>query len=359
MRIAVAMSGGVDSSVAAAMLAQEGHDVVGLSMQLYDASGQRAGERSFGSCCTLDDLYDARRVAAAINIPHYILNLERQFDEQVVSNFVREYTAGRTPLPCAHCNSDLKFATLLDRASGFGADAVATGHYARVTRDDASGRYLLMRGADPTKDQSYFLFSLTQAQLARAVFPVGDREKSAVREYARIHQLPVADKPDSHEICFVPDNDYAEFVNKRSPETAREGVMIDQDGRVLARHQGIHRFTVGQRRGLGLSASPSGAPMYVLELRPAERQVVVGPKTALQRANLTASEVNWIVERPRTAVPVTAQIRHRHRAAPAVVRPLGDSRVEVAFGEPQIAVAPGQAVVFYQEDVVLGGGWID
>jgi tRNA-specific 2-thiouridylase len=359
MRIAVAMSGGVDSSVAAAMLAQEGHDVVGLSMQLYDASGQRAGERSFGSCCTLDDLYDARRVAAAINIPHYILNLERQFDEQVVSNFVREYAAGRTPLPCAHCNSDLKFATLLDRASGFGADAVATGHYARVTRDETSGRNLLMRGADPTKDQSYFLFSLTQAQLARAVFPVGDHEKSAVREYARIHQLPVADKPDSHEICFVPDNDYAAFVDKHSPETAREGVMIDQDGRVLARHPGIHRFTVGQRRGLGLSASPGGAPMYVLELRPAERQVVVGPKTALQRANLTASQVNWIVERPHTPVSVTAQIRHRHKAAPAVVRPLADSRVEVAFDEPQIAVAPGQAVVFYQGDVVLGGGWID
>jgi tRNA-uridine 2-sulfurtransferase len=359
MRIAVAMSGGVDSSVAAAMLAQEGHDVVGLSMQLYDASGQRAGERSFGSCCTLDDLYDARRVADAINIPHYILNLERQFDEQVVSNFVREYAAGRTPLPCAHCNSDLKFATLLERASGFGADSVATGHYARVTRDETSGRNLLMRGADPTKDQSYFLFSLTQAQLARAVFPVGDHEKSAVREYARIHQLPVADKPDSHEICFVPDNDYAAFVDKHSPETAREGVMIDQDGRVLARHQGIHRFTVGQRRGLGLSASPSGAPMYVLELRPAERQVVVGPKTALQRANLTASEVNWIVERPCIPVSVTAQIRHRHKAAPAVVRPLADSRVEVAFDEPQIAVAPGQAVVFYQGDVVLGGGWID
>src|SRR5438093_13041241 len=200
MRIVVAMSGGVDSSVAAALLAEEGHDVIGVSMQLYDHSG---GESSFGRCCSLDDLHDARRVAASLNIPHYILNLERQFDEQVVSNFVREYAAGRTPLPCARCNSDLKFTTLAERARGFGADAVATGHYARVERDPATGRYLLTRGADPSKDQSYFLFSLTQDQLAHAMFPIGDRGKNAVREYARHRRLPVADKPDSQEICFI------------------------------------------------------------------------------------------------------------------------------------------------------------
>src|SRR5262245_50616506 len=205
MRIVVAMSGGVDSSVAAALLAEQGHDVIGVSMQLYDQSG---GQTSFGSCCTLDDLYDARRVAAAINIPHYIVNFEKQFDEQVVSNFVREYAAGRTPLPCAHCNSDLKFATLVDRARGFGAEVVATGHYARVERDRTTGRYLLKRGIDPAKDQSYFLFSLTQEQLARAVFPVGDQPKDAVRDYARQRRLPVAEKPDSQEICFIPDHDY-------------------------------------------------------------------------------------------------------------------------------------------------------
>src|SRR5438477_10707860 len=221
MRIAVAMSGGVDSSVAAALLAEEGHDVIGLSMQLYDQTG---GERTFGRCCTLDDLHDARRVAAAINIPHYILNLERQFNEQVVSNFVREYAAGRTPLPCAHCNSDLKFATLVERARGFEADAVATGHYACVEHDAATGRYRLKRGVDAAKDQSYFLFALTQAQLARAVFPVGDRAKDAVREYARARRLPVADKPDSQEICFVPDDDYASFVAKHTPDAARDGV---------------------------------------------------------------------------------------------------------------------------------------
>src|SRR6185436_17010229 len=201
MRIVVAMSGGVDSSVAAALLAEQGHEVIGLSMQLYD---QSEGQTAFGSCCSLDDLYDARKVAAAIRIPHYILNFERQFEEQVVSNFVGEYASGRTPLPCAHCNSDLKFATLVDRARGFGADAVATGHYARVTHDAGAGRHLLARGTDPSKDQSYFLFALTQAQLARAMFPVGDRPKAEVREYARRLGLQVADKPDSHEICFVP-----------------------------------------------------------------------------------------------------------------------------------------------------------
>ncbi len=351
------MSGGVDSSVAAAVLAEQGHDVIGLSMQLYDFSGQSGGERTFGSCCTLDDLHDARRVAAAINIPHYILNFERQFDEQVVSNFVREYASGRTPLPCARCNSDLKFATLLDRARGFGADAVATGHYARVVLD--GGRYRLTRGADPAKDQSYFLFSLTQSQLARAVFPVGDRAKDAVRDYARLHRLPVADKPDSHEICFIPDDDYAAFVAKRAPDTAREGVMVDQSGRVLARHQGIHRFTVGQRKGLGLPSSPSGAPMYVLALSPADQQVVVGPKAALERTTLTASDINWIRDEPHTTLAVTAQIRHRHRAAPATVRVCGDRRVELVFEAPQIAITPGQAVVFYEGDVVAGGGWID
>jgi tRNA-specific 2-thiouridylase len=347
------MSGGVDSSVAAALLAEQGHDVIGVSMQLYD---QSEGHTSFGSCCSLDDLYDARHVANAINIPHYILNFERQFDDQVVSNFVREYASGRTPLPCAHCNSDLKFATLLDRARGFGAEAVATGHYARVERDAGAGRYVLKRGVDASKDQSYFLFSLTQDQLARAVFPVGDRPKDAVREYARRRQLPVADKPDSQEICFIPDNDYASFVSKHAPDAARDGVIVDARGRIVGRHAGLHRFTVGQRKGLGVSA---GAPLYVLELRPAERQVVVGPKAALERTTLTASGVNWIVEEPAGPLRVTAQIRHRHQAAPARIRSIGDGRAELVFDAPQIAITPGQAVVFYDGDVVVGGGWID
>jgi tRNA-uridine 2-sulfurtransferase len=330
--------------------------VIGLSMQLYD---QTRGERSFGSCCTLDDLHDARRVAAAINIPHYILNFERQFEDQVVSNFVREYVSGRTPIPCARCNSDLKFATLLSRAHAFGAERVATGHYARVSWDDTRGRYLLGRGTDRAKDQSYFLFSLTQAQLARAVFPVGDQLKDGVREYARVRHLPVADKPDSHEICFVPNDDYAAFITEREPHASQSGVVVDENGRMLARHGGIHRFTVGQRKGLGLTASPTGGPMYVLALRPAERQVIVGPKTSLERTALTASDVNWITAEPQATTRLLAQIRHRHRAAPASVRVLGERKVEVTFDAPQLAVTPGQAVVLYDGDVVAGGGWID
>jgi tRNA-uridine 2-sulfurtransferase len=356
VRIVVAMSGGVDSSVAAALLADEGHEVIGLSMQLYD---QTEGTASFGSCCSLDDLHDARRVAAAVGIPHYIVNFERQFHEHVVSNFVREYASGRTPLPCAHCNSDLKFATLLERARGLGADAVATGHYARTGRDAASGRYQLRRAADAAKDQSYFLFSLTQDQLACAVFPVGDRPKNAVREFARRRHLPVADKPDSQEICFIPDHDYAAFVDRHTVEADRDGSIVDADGRVLGMHRGVHRFTVGQRKGLGLTSSTNGAPMYVLALRPAERQVVVGPKAALEQTVLDASSVNWIVPEPSGPLRVTAQIRHRHTPASATVRSTGDGRAEVVFDSPQIAITPGQAVVFYDGDSVAGGGWID
>jgi tRNA-uridine 2-sulfurtransferase len=360
MRIVVAMSGGVDSSVAAALLAEQGHEVIGLSMQLYD---QSEGQTSFGSCCSLDDLHDARRVAAAIDIPHYILNFERQFDEHVVANFVDEYASGRTPLPCARCNSDLKFATLAERAAGFGADAVATGHYARVERDEENGRYLLRRGIDPSKDQAYFLFSLTQEQLAHAMFPVGDRPKDAVREYARQRQLPVADKPDSQEICFIPDDDYAAFVARRRPDTVQAGAIVDVEGRVLGGHDGIHRFTIGQRRGLGLATSAGGGasdgPLYVLALRPSDRQVVVGPRRALEQTRLTASGVNWILEPPVTPRRVTAQIRHRHQPAAGTVRTLGESGAELLFDAPQIAVTPGQAVVFYDTDVVVGGGWID
>jgi tRNA-specific 2-thiouridylase len=359
MKIVVAMSGGVDSSVAAALLADQGHEVVGLSMQLYD---QSEGQTSFGSCCSLDDLHDARRVAHAIGIPHYILNFEREFEQQVVSNFVSEYAAGRTPIPCARCNSDLKFATLAERAAGFGADLVATGHYARTGRDPVTGRMLLKRGVDRSKDQAYFLFSLTQDQLSRALFPVGEVPKTVVRDYARRYQLPVADKPDSHEICFIPDDDYASFVAKRAPGAAISGTIVDEQGHTVGTHDGIHRFTVGQRKGLGLSPSQDGAPRYVLALRAVEGQVVVGPRRALERTTLTATDVNWIVPPPDGWLRVTAQIRHRHPPAAARVRLLQDgsaaSPAELVFDEPQTAITPGQAVVFYDEDVVLGGGWI-
>jgi tRNA-specific 2-thiouridylase len=352
MRVVVAMSGGVDSSVAAALLAEQGHDVIGLSMQLYD---QRGGE-TFGSCCTLDDLYDARRVATAIGIPHYILNFERQFADTVISNFVREYASGRTPLPCAHCNSDLKFSTLLERAIGFGADHVATGHYARVERRD-DGVWLLKRSADREKDQSYFLFSLTQGQLARARFPVGDLTKPRVRDEARRLGLNVAEKPDSQEICFIPGGDYASFVAKKQPEVARTGAIVNADGQKLGEHNGVHHYTVGQRKGLGIAAP---APLYVLKLEPSTSTVVVGPRDALERTTLTASDVNWIsCEPPASWVAVTAQIRHRHKPAAARVRALDDRRAELVFDTPQAAITPGQAVVFYDDDVVVGGGWIE
>jgi tRNA-specific 2-thiouridylase len=391
MRVVVAMSGGVDSSVAAALLAEQGHEVVGLSMQLYD---QHDGQPAFGTCCSIDDLHDARRVASALDIPHFIVNFERPFKEQVVANFVREYLSGRTPLPCAHCNSDLKFATLLDRARGLGAEGVATGHYARVERD-ADGRYVLRRGLDASKDQSYFLFALTQEQLCHALFPVGGWHKDEVREYARARKLPVADKADSQELCFVPDGDYARFIDEHADSSTKltvalrlppfdaahggpelvegpkaenalgrrhlrvtsDGPIVDREGTVLGRHSGVHHFTVGQRKGLGLA---TGAPLYVLELRPTENTVVVGPREALEETTLTASLVNWIMGTPPSdALRVQAQIRYRHRPAAARVQALDAGRAEIEFDAPQTAITPGQAVVFYDSDRVVGGGWID
>jgi tRNA-specific 2-thiouridylase len=356
MRIVTAMSGGVDSSVAAALLAEQGHDVIGLSMQLYPSTGSALapGEKS-GGCCTLDDLHDARRVASARGFPHYIVNFERQFADTVIANFVNEYEAGRTPIPCSHCNSDLKFSTLLDRARRLGADFLATGHYARV-EPAPGGRFVLKRSVDPGKDQSYFLFSLTQEQLAHAVFPVGMLTKREVRAEARRLGLTVADKADSQEICFVPDGDYAAFVESRA-SSVRTGSVVTQRGERLAMHGGVHRFTIGQRKGLGVSGP---TPLYVLKIDADSGDVTVGPRAALDRTNFTASQVNWIGGDPSSGwIAATAQIRHRHRPASGRVRAIDEQRAEFEFDEPQPAVTPGQAAVFYDGDVVIGGGWID
>ena len=360
MRIVVAMSGGVDSSVAAALLVRQGHEVIGLSMQLYDQARSGApgepGARAFGTCCTIDDLHDARRVAAKLGIPHYIVNFEREFNDTVISNFVSEYSSGRTPIPCVHCNGDLKFATLVSRADGLGADFVATGHYARVDLDAGSGSYVLKRGVDPAKDQSYFLFTLNQEQLSHAMFPVGDLDKSTVRHHAREVGLSVADKPDSHEICFVASGEHTTFLEEHGTPSGG-GAIQDVTGKIVGRHEGVHRFTVGQRKGLGLS---SPIPLYVVGIDATEKTVTVGPRESLERLDLTASGVNWISGRaPAPGTRVTARIRHRHREAAASIQPLPHDRVRVTFDSPQSAVAPGQAVVMYDGDRVVGGGWIE
>jgi tRNA-specific 2-thiouridylase len=365
--IAVAMSGGVDSSTVAALLVRQGHRVVGLTMQLWNQRRlpelSTEGATGPGRCCSLDDVYDARRVAEQIGIPYYVVNFERQFEEQVVKPFVEEYLAGRTPIPCTLCNNYIKFDRFFEMASAVGASQIATGHYARIRRDEASGRYQLLRAVDASKDQTYFLFGLTQQQLAGAMFPLGELTKPEVRELARSMNLAVAAKGDSQEICFVPNGDYAEFLRaylKESgvPEERTRGAIVTTDGRTLGQHEGVHHFTVGQRRGLGVA---TGEPLYVIATDPLRQRVIVGGNDELLRARFFAKGVNWISIAGLTA-PVRAQvkIRNKHVAAPATLNATGDpTRVEVVFDEPQRAVTPGQGSVFYDGSLVLGGGWIE
>ena len=354
-RIVVGLSGGVDSSVAAAILVEQGFDVVGITLRVWPWQPPQDAARRFGSCCSPATVDDARQVARRLGIPYYLLNSEVEFDRTVISDFAREYEAGRTPVPCTVCNRDVKFGSLLARARAWDAAAVATGHYARITRDAVTGRHLLWRGADGQKDQSDFLWPLSQSQLGAARFPVGGLSKPEVRERARALGLVTADKPESQEICFIPDDDYRGFLRRRIPQAFRQGPIVDGSGRVLGRHEGLADFTVGQRRGLGLA---TGRTLYVTALDPARNTVVVGEASEVEIDTLVAEHVNWIaINRLEGPLEATAQIRHRHKPAPATIRPCGQG-VEVRFETPQWAPAPGQSVVFYQDDLVLGGGVI-
>jgi tRNA-uridine 2-sulfurtransferase len=368
--IAVAMSGGVDSSTVAAILAHSGDTVVGLTLQLWDQT-RLAGKHGIpeqpkaGRCCSLDDVYDARRVAEHLRIPYYVVNQQDRFEQDVVRPFVSEYLAGRTPIPCSLCNNHLKFDQLLQTARSIGADCIATGHYAinefDPGRDSGRGRWILKRPADLAKDQTYFLFGLTQQQLSRTQFPLGRLTKPEVREVARQHGLALAEKPDSQEICFIPGGDYKQFLTayleeqgEQFPESA--GELVASSGEVIGRHEGISNFTVGQRKGLGVS---SPTPLYVLKIHPSSHRITVGADAELATLSLRANRLNWVsIPELTSPMRVRAKIRHRHEPAWATLELVGLDEVLATFDEPQRAVTPGQSAVFYDGDEVVGGGWI-
>ena len=350
------MSGGVDSSVAAAILVQEGYDVIGVTMQIWPmASGVE--ERFSRTCCSLSAVEDARRVAAILGFSHYVLNFKDIFQETVIDNFIEEYRRGRTPNPCIRCNRFVKFEALLEKARGLGADYVATGHYARIVYDKARERWLLKRGVDRAKDQSYALYSMTQEQFAHTLMPLGNMAKEETRRLASGLGLAVAGKPDSQEICFVEDRDYPGFLRKTVPEVVRPGPILDVAGDVLGEHEGIAFYTVGQRRRIGIAA---GGPLYVVEVDPSRNAIVVGRDEDLYASSLVASDLNLIaVSELVSPIAVTAKIRYNMKDSPATLSPLGGEQALVEFEKPQRAITPGQAVVAYRGDDVFGGGTIE
>ncbi|OGV98836.1 MAG: tRNA 2-thiouridine(34) synthase MnmA [Nitrospinae bacterium RIFCSPLOWO2_02_FULL_39_110] len=358
-RVVIAMSGGVDSSTAAAILKDEGYDVVGISMQIWDYSAEKS-ER-FGTCCSLNDINDARRVAEMLGIPFYVLNLEEEFKRNVVEYFISEYMKGRTPNPCIPCNQSLKFDALLTYAMKIGASRVATGHYARVVKEGE--RYFIVRGIDREKDQSYFLFSLTQEQLKRAIFPLGDYTKSEIRKIAKSLRLRVAEKEESQEICFIPDNNYGEFIRKRiDTDKIKEGEIVMTDGKVVGRHTGLPFYTIGQRKGLGVGWQ---RPLYVSEIDIDNNRLIVGESNTVIKKGAVVENVNWSISEPRTqsselrtSIRASVQIRYRHIASDAEIKLNRNNAVNVIFDKPQRAITPGQAAVFYHGERLIGGGWI-
>ena len=351
-RILVAMSGGVDSGTTAALLKNEGHDVIGVTMQLWDYGDAEGG------CCSADDVRDARRVADQVGIPHYVVNYMDIFKKYIVEDFVGKYLSGKTPSPCVLCNQFMKFNFLLRRALELGADYLATGHYARIETEEATRKFYLNKAVDSAKDQSYFLFTLTQNELRRIMFPLGSMTKDEVREVAKSMNLKVADKPDSQEVCFITGGDYRDFLKEYTDNKRENGEIVDVEGSTLGYHDGIHSFTVGQRRGLRIS---KGKPMYVVRVEPETNRVVVGEEKDIFRTGLVANNITW-ADADRVAseeIEVKAKIRYRHREEVALVKLQSDGEALVEFRTPQRAMTPGQAIVFYKEDRVLGGGWIN
>lgn len=355
-RVVVAMSGGVDSSVAAALLKEQGYDVIGITMQIWPKSQENPAEENPGGCCSLSAVEDARAVAYELGIPYYVVNFRETFEREVIDYFCHEYASGRTPNPCIVCNHRLKFAALLEKALALGADYVATGHYARVRYDKGRGRFLLLKGVDEHKDQSYALYGLTQYQLAHTLFPLGELTKDETRRIAARLGLPVAAKEDSQEICFVPDNDYRGFLRRHIPDKIRPGPFLDRTGRVLGTHKGLPFYTIGQRRGLGVASRDR---LYVTGLDPERNAVILGPSEDLYRTGLRAEAVNWVsIAPPVSPLAAAVKVRYNGPETPAEVIPAGENEVVVRFRQPVRAVAPGQAAVFYQKAEVLGGGVI-